>query len=117
MNQQELRHSTDGDAKAPASRDSPTRTAPRASLAATEPLALRERQPEYQTRDNVQSFALDRDRALRRSEHSASVERLRQAVNIGLWVWPATGLLDWWVTTFAGAGDLRHFLLLRALGF
>jgi serine/threonine-protein kinase len=79
---------------------------------------VREPPPESQApRDAVLSFALDRERALRRSEHSASVQRLRQAVNVGLVVWPATGLLDWWVTTFAGAGDLHHFLLLRALGF
>jgi tRNA A-37 threonylcarbamoyl transferase component Bud32 len=64
----------------------------------------------------VQSFTLERQRALERCEHSASVRRLCWAVSIGLVVWPATGLLDWWVTSMAGAGDLRTFLTLRVLG-
>jgi len=50
------------------------------------------------------TFALERERALRRSEHSASVHRLRQALSIGLVVWTATALIDWWVVTFAGRG-------------
>jgi serine/threonine-protein kinase len=62
------------------------------------------------------SFALERERALARTEHSASVQRLRQAVSIGVVVWPATAVLDWWVVTFAGADGLWRFLVLRALG-
>jgi serine/threonine-protein kinase len=61
-------------------------------------------------------FALERERALRRSEHSSSVRRLRTALGIGVVVWPLTGLLDWWVTRFAGATDLPRFLLLRTIG-
>jgi tRNA A-37 threonylcarbamoyl transferase component Bud32 len=62
------------------------------------------------------SFALERERVLARSEHSASVRRLRQAVHVGLVVWPATAALDWWVVSFAGASDLGRFLVLRGLG-
>jgi hypothetical protein len=72
--------------------------------------------PSFAEESAVRSFALERERAVERSEHSASVRRLRQAVSIGLIVWPATGLLDWWVTSVSGAGQLRSFLALRALG-
>jgi eukaryotic-like serine/threonine-protein kinase len=61
-------------------------------------------------------FVRERERALRRSEHSSSVHRLRTALGIGVVVWPLTGVLDWWVTRFAGATDLPRFLLLRAIG-
>jgi eukaryotic-like serine/threonine-protein kinase len=61
-------------------------------------------------------FAREREHALRRSEHSSSVHRLRTALSIGIVVWPLTGLLDWWVTEFAGATDLPRFLLLRTIG-
>jgi tRNA A-37 threonylcarbamoyl transferase component Bud32 len=64
----------------------------------------------------VQSFTLERQRAVERCEHSASVRRLCRAVSIGLVVWPATSLLDWWVTSMAGTGDLNTFLTLRVLG-
>jgi hypothetical protein len=61
-------------------------------------------------------FGLERRRALERSEHSASVRRLRQAVKVGIPLWSLTALLDWWVTSTVGAGQLSHFLLLRAVG-
>jgi len=61
-------------------------------------------------------LALDPERAVREAEHEAATERLKQALRIGLLVWAATGLLDWWVVQFIGAGSLRRLLLLRALG-
>ncbi len=62
------------------------------------------------------SFALERGRALERSEHSASVHRLRQALRIGIGVWLAHCALDSWVVQFAGAGSLKYFLGLRFVG-
>jgi len=68
------------------------------------------------SRAAVKSFALERERALEQTEHSASVRRLRQAVGIGIVVWTATGLLDAWVTSFVAGSRLRDLLTLRALG-
>jgi hypothetical protein len=42
------------------------------------------------------SFALERERALRRSDHMASVQRLNQALSIGVVLWLGSLLLDWW---------------------
>jgi serine/threonine-protein kinase len=64
----------------------------------------------------VISFARERERVLRRSEHSASVRRLRRALNIGVWIWLGTTLLDVWVTLVTGEAGLLYFLVLRALG-
>jgi tRNA A-37 threonylcarbamoyl transferase component Bud32 len=61
-------------------------------------------------------FVLERGRAIARSEHSAAVHRLRQAVKVGIPLWSLTGLLDWWVTSVIRAGNLKAFLALRALG-
>jgi serine/threonine-protein kinase len=61
-------------------------------------------------------FARERDRALRRSEHAASVRRLKQAVTIGFLMWIASVPLDWWVVEFSGADHLGYFLVLRVLG-
>jgi eukaryotic-like serine/threonine-protein kinase len=94
--------------------DMVTHTAPRAAEGVG--TLLTEALPSGFVDGAAASFALERARALVRSEHTASVQRLRQAVIIGLVVWPATGLLDWWVVHFAGAHDLGHFLFLRSLG-
>jgi serine/threonine-protein kinase len=62
------------------------------------------------------SFARERERALQRSEHTASVQRLRRALCIGLIVWLATVPYDVWITHYTGEGDLPTFLILRACG-
>lgn len=64
----------------------------------------------------LQDFAFDRERAIQTAEHQASVQRLRQAVELGLIVWPTTGLLDWWVVHSGGKGSLSTLLFLRGLG-
>jgi tRNA A-37 threonylcarbamoyl transferase component Bud32 len=61
------------------------------------------------------SFARERERALRRGEHSASVQRLRRALGIGLLVWLGTVPFDVWITRFTGEGQLAIFLTLRAV--
>ncbi|HTV23905.1 MAG TPA: hypothetical protein VMG12_34680, partial [Polyangiaceae bacterium] len=61
-------------------------------------------------------FARERERAVARSQHSAAVRRLHRAVKVGIPLWSATALLDVWVTTVIGAGNLVVFLALRALG-
>jgi eukaryotic-like serine/threonine-protein kinase len=62
------------------------------------------------------SFARERERVLQRSEHTASVQRLRRALGIGLIVWLATVPYDIWITRFTGEGDLTAFLILRVAG-
>jgi tRNA A-37 threonylcarbamoyl transferase component Bud32 len=62
------------------------------------------------------SFARERERALRRGEHSASVQRLRRALGIGLLVWLGTVPFDVWITRFTDEGNLATFLALRAVG-
>jgi eukaryotic-like serine/threonine-protein kinase len=60
------------------------------------------------------SFARERERALGRREHSASVQRLRRALGIGLLVWVGTVPFDVWITRFTGEGHLPTFLAMRA---
>jgi len=62
------------------------------------------------------SFALERERALRRSDHMASVQRLNQALSIGVVLWLGSLLLDWWTVEFSHENNLSYFLLLRAIG-
>jgi serine/threonine-protein kinase len=62
------------------------------------------------------SFALERERALRRSDHLASVQRLNQALSFGVVLWLGSLLLDWWTIQFSHENNLRYFLLLRAIG-
>jgi hypothetical protein len=62
------------------------------------------------------SFALERERALRRSYHIASVQRLNQALSIGVVLWVGSLLLDWWTVAFSHEDHLRYFILLRAIG-
>ncbi len=62
------------------------------------------------------SFAMERERVLRRSEHTASVHRLSKAVSIGIPLWLGALGLDVWALAAAGAGNLHHFLALRLTG-
>jgi hypothetical protein len=62
------------------------------------------------------SFALERERALARSDHAASVRRLRRAVAIGICVWAGAGLLDLFVTQIGQEGSLEALLISRAIG-
>jgi serine/threonine-protein kinase len=62
------------------------------------------------------SFALERERALRRSDHMASVQRLNQALSIGVVLWLGSLLLDWWTVEFSHESHLAYFLLLRVIG-
>ena len=64
----------------------------------------------------AESFALQRERVLRRSEHSASVHRLRQALTLGTPIWLGSLLLDGCAVTIAAAGPFWHFALARAGG-
>jgi eukaryotic-like serine/threonine-protein kinase len=62
------------------------------------------------------SFALERERVIHRSEHTASVHCLEKALSIGLplWILPAT--LDWWLVEHAPDGSLRNILAIRLVG-
>jgi serine/threonine-protein kinase len=60
--------------------------------------------------------AFDRLRAIERAEHEADVSRLRRIFLIGVFLWPAYGLLDWVVVNVQHAGSLRYFWSLRLLG-
>jgi hypothetical protein len=51
-----------------------------------------------------------------RDESSSSVRRFRRAIALGIPLRSATALLDVWVTTVIGAGDLALFVELLALG-
>ena len=46
------------------------------------------------------SFALERERVLRRCEHTASVQRLRQAITIGIPFWLGALGLDLWALSW-----------------
>jgi eukaryotic-like serine/threonine-protein kinase len=93
---------------------SQTRTSPRAvELAAARSEAPGREDPAPQ----AIALALDREGALGRAEHSASLQRLRQALSIGAVLWPSTGLLDWWVVSFGGTGSLQQLLLLDGVGW
>jgi eukaryotic-like serine/threonine-protein kinase len=59
------------------------------------------------------SFALERERVLQRSEHSASVQRLRQALTLGAPLWLASLVLDWYAVQVAAAGPFWHFVMAR----
>jgi serine/threonine-protein kinase len=60
-------------------------------------------------------FAAERERFIQRAEHAALAHRLREAVRIGVFVWPATAALDYWVVRYLHAGSLAHFWGLRAI--
>jgi serine/threonine-protein kinase len=60
-------------------------------------------------------FSLERERFIARAEHAALAHRLREAIRVGVVVWPATGLLDYWVVRCLHAGSLAYFWGLRAL--
>ena len=62
------------------------------------------------------SFALERERVLRRCEHTASVQRLHKATTIGMPFWLGALGLDAWALLAAGAGNPRHFVTLRLAG-
>jgi eukaryotic-like serine/threonine-protein kinase len=62
------------------------------------------------------SFARERERAMARLDHSASVRRLRRALSIGLVLWLSVLGLDLFVTQFVGEGDLSTFVWCRAVG-
>ena len=64
----------------------------------------------------AESFARQRERVLQRSEHSASVHRLRQALTLGAPIWLGSVLMDWTAVAIAGAGPFWHFVLARVLG-
>jgi serine/threonine-protein kinase len=80
------------------------------ALERTEPLAM----------SDVDLAALDcvteRERRIRRSEHSANVQRLRRGLGIGVAAWVGSTLLDLFVTQFAGEGNLPMFLVSQGLG-
>jgi eukaryotic-like serine/threonine-protein kinase len=59
------------------------------------------------------SFERERERALARLDHTASIIRLRRALMVGLPVWMSAMLLDWLVTSVSGIGSLPTFLWLR----
>jgi hypothetical protein len=59
------------------------------------------------------SFERERERALARLDHTASIIRLRRALMVGLPVWMSAMLLDWLVTRVSGEGSLPTFLWLR----
>src|SRR5688572_22296146 len=61
------------------------------------------------------SFSLERERALRRAEHSASVARLRRSLSIGIWIWLSTVPFDLFITEYVHEGDVTTFLSARAL--
>jgi hypothetical protein len=62
------------------------------------------------------SFARERERALMRLDHSASVRRLRRALTIGLVLWVSVLVLDVFITRFVGEGDLHTFVACRLAG-
>jgi tRNA A-37 threonylcarbamoyl transferase component Bud32 len=62
------------------------------------------------------SFSLERARVLRRSEHSASIRRLRRALSIGICIWISTLVPDVWITVWLHVGHLPTFLVARAIG-
>jgi len=62
------------------------------------------------------SFALERERVLRRCEHTASVQRLHKAITIGIPFWLGALGLDVWALFAAGAGTPLHFVTLRLVG-
>jgi eukaryotic-like serine/threonine-protein kinase len=64
----------------------------------------------------ARSFALERGRALTQSEHSASVDRLRRSLYVGLGVWLATIPFDLGVALLTREGHLPVFLVMRAMG-
>jgi serine/threonine-protein kinase len=54
--------------------------------------------------------------ALERDEHVSTVLRLRRACAVGVVVWPAFALIDWFLVTFVQPGRLWFYLVLRAIG-
>ena len=62
------------------------------------------------------SFALERERALARTEHTGAVQRLRRVLAIGIFVWAGAAALDVFVTQVGGEGSLVALLLSRAIG-
>jgi hypothetical protein len=61
-------------------------------------------------------FALERGRAIERSEHSAAVQRLRRSLWVGFCIWFGTLPFDVGVALLTGEGHLPTFLALRGLG-
>ena len=64
----------------------------------------------------VDRLAFDRERAIRNTERAAYADRLKQAIQLGLFIWTAAALLDGWVVHFVGVGSLSRLLWLRAAG-
>jgi len=60
------------------------------------------------------SFARERERALARLDHTASVVRLRRALMVGFPIWVSSILLDLLVTYVSGEGSFELALALRA---
>jgi eukaryotic-like serine/threonine-protein kinase len=62
------------------------------------------------------SFALERERVLRRSEHSAAVHRLGIAVSIGIPLWFGSLGVDLWAVKVTSASNLSDFVAIRLAG-
>jgi tRNA A-37 threonylcarbamoyl transferase component Bud32 len=76
----------------------------------TLPLAMREAE------QAAVSFARERERVLRRSEHTASVRRFEKVVSIGLALWGGTIVADWWVIERISSARAGHILAIRLAG-
>jgi eukaryotic-like serine/threonine-protein kinase len=62
------------------------------------------------------SFARERERVLRRSEHTASVRRFEKAVSIGLGLWFGTIVADIWVIQRIPSASAPSILAIRLAG-
>jgi hypothetical protein len=62
------------------------------------------------------SFARERERVLRNSEHSASVRRLAKALSIGLGLWFGTIVADVWLIERSRDANARDILTIRFVG-
>jgi eukaryotic-like serine/threonine-protein kinase len=62
------------------------------------------------------SFSLERERVLRRTEHTGSVRRLRRALTLGGPAWAVSVLIDWWAVAVGGASPAWYFVFARLFG-
>jgi hypothetical protein len=66
--------------------------------------------------EDAVSFALERERVLRRSEHSAAVHRLAIAVTIGIPLWFSSLGVDIWAVDVTSGSNLSDFVAIRLAG-
>jgi hypothetical protein len=56
------------------------------------------------------------ERAVERSEHNARVLALRKGAKIGMFVWPAFGLADWFILELVEPGNPWVYVTTRVIG-